>query len=614
MITEIWIEGQSLDVCEKTNIKHTMQVNDVAEVKDRQASLTDSFDVPKTPKNVRIFKGLGIHSNTSKIPYQKPNALLKVDGFDFLVDAWLNVKETDNDYKIYIYSGIIEFFKKFENATIGGSMKDLISEIDHNKNLVNVAASQTNDALKYTYLFADFNGRTHRKTNNTILNIDFIVPSVLVSYLFGKIHEFAGYTFTGSFIGTEDYENWWLSYPKAPEDNTSIVYFSGNDTFSYSFGGQPNQQSGVFNFSFNNGGVNGIKILESGEYNFNVTGSVSVDVPYPSGVSGTANVDFFYSVNGGSLIPFANSAIFSKPLFANDIVLFYYTVDGDWSGGGSFSVELSKLEDVSFTAELTDLKITDFLKDVYNILGLTPFVDNVKKIVTYKTNQERFKTAQIEDWTNNLISIDKESYSFGTYAKENYFRYKYNDQEESHSDGYFKIDNENFDATKTLFTSFTYSVENIPEDYYINPTKTESAKIFKLYEKEAQDGSTELKYKPLSKRYFYLRMRKITGSVVIGSDIQGANASLSVLKIGEFSKLTMDYFIGKYYATFGSLVNQPVIWNVSLNVPYPKLIKADLSKVYYFKQLQQYCIINKLSFDENSCTAELVKIKDFKVL
>lgn len=612
MITEIWIEGKSVDVYENTNIKHTLQVNDVAEIKDRQASLTDSFDVPKTANNVKIFQGLGIHSNVSKLPYQKPNALLKVDGYDFLFDAWLNVKETDNDFKIYIYSGIIEFFKKFENATIGGSLKTLISEIDHNKNLATVAATQTNDNLKYTYLFADFNGRTHRKTDSTVLNIDFIVPSVLVSYLFIKIHEYAGYTFTGSFIGTEDYENWWLSYPKAPEDSTSIVYFAGSDTFNYNFGGQQNQQSGLFNFTFNNGGANGVKILQSGFYNFDVNGSVGVDLPLPNtGISGTASVDFFYSINGGSLILMSNPSVFAVNLNANDVVRFYYTVSGDWNGGGGLTVGLSRLEDVSFTKELTDLKITDFLKDVYNILGLTPFIDNVNKTIKYKTNEERFKNAEVEDWTNNLISIEKESYSFGTYAKENYFRYKYNDQEETHSDGYFKINNENFDATKTLFTSFSYSVENLQTEYYINSGLTESVKVFKLYDKEAQDGTTEVRYKPLSKRYFYLRMRKINTNVVIGSDIQGVNQPLNILKIGEFSKLTMDYFIGKYYSDFTNVVAAPVIWNVKLHVPYAKLIKLDLSKAFYFKQLQQYCFINKINFDDKTCSAEIIKIKDF---
>ncbi len=99
------------------------------------------------------------------------------------------------------------------------------------------------------------------------------------------------------------------------------------------------------------------------------------------------------------------------------------------------------------------------MKDVYNTLGLTPIVNNEAKNIRYITNEERFKEAEVEDWSHYLISIDKESYKFGSYGQKNAFKYKYNDQEESHSDGYIEIKDLNLDEEKTLFTSFTYSVE-----------------------------------------------------------------------------------------------------------------------------------------------------------
>ncbi|WBV60229.1 hypothetical protein PFY12_14470 [Chryseobacterium camelliae] len=609
MITEIWIEGQSLDVYEKTNIKHTMQVNDVAEVKDRQASLTDSFDIPKTPKNVRIFEGLGIHSNTSLIPYQKPKAMLKVDGYDFLSNAWLNVKEADNEYKIYIYSGIIEFFKKFENKTIGGSLD--LSAINHSKNLATVAASQIDDTLKYTYLFADFNGRTHRIADANTVNIDFVVPSVSVSYLFDIIHQKAGYTYSGSFILSEDFVNWWMTYPKAPEDTTAIVYYS--DSINIPFTTYPVNLDESLTFSFNNGSSNGIKADATAFYNFDFSGSAGLDLPIPSGY-GSLNYQFYYKINNGVKVYISNTAVFDLQLLINDVIDFGYELNADWSGNVGANLTVKKLEDVVFSDALNDLKITDFLKDIYNELGLTPFINNVTKNIEYKTNKERFKEAEVEDWTNYLESIEKESYSFGSYAKQNYFRYKYNDQEESHSDGFISINNENLDDTKTIFSSFTYSPEKDSlTDFYLNSSNTEKVSVFKLYDKEAQDGSTEVKYKGLSKRYFFMRMRKINISVQIGSDIQNTNQTVTTIKIGEFSRLKMDYFLGNYYTDFINIISIPIIWNVKLNIPYPKLLKVDLSKAYYFRQLQQYCLINKLSFDEKSCNAELVKIKDFLV-
>ncbi|MGE8528506.1 hypothetical protein [Chryseobacterium rhizosphaerae] len=608
MIVELWYEGNALDLYENTDIKHTLQINDVAEVKDRQASYTNSFKIPKTPKNVLVFGGLGIHSSSSIVPYIKPNALLKIDGFDFLTQAWLQVKSTDEEYDVSIYSGIIDFFKKFENKTIGEELATELTEINHNKNLDTVIATQNDDSLKYAYLFADFNGRTHRKSNSNVVNIDFIVPSVLVSYLFDKIHSKAGYTYEGEFLDLDDYKNWWISYPKAPEDDESIIYYT--DTKNLSFSSPGNEDS--FGFTFNNSGINGIKILETGVYNFNTTGIAGLTEPIPSGL-GSLSYYFYYQINSGPLVQITDNWIDKIVLNENDVINFFYNVSSDWNGNVAMTITVRKLEDVSFTEEFQDLKITDLLKDVYNILGLTPIINNVTKNITYKNNEERFIKAEIEDWTKYLITIDKESYSFGSaYSQENFFRYKYNDQEEDQSDGSIKISNKHLDGEKTLFTSFTYSIErDLLSKFYVNPSFTEQVSIYKLYEKEPQDGSTELKYKPLSKRYFYLRMKKLAASVLIGSDIQNSEVTNSIIKFGEFRNLTMSYIIGSYYAAFKNIIDDTKIWDVSLLIPYPKLLQLDLTKVLYFKQLQQYCFINKISFDEKKTTAELVRIKDF---
>ena len=609
MIVELWLDGVSLDLYQDTDIKHTLQINDVAEVKDRQASYTNSFKLPKTPKNVRTLDGLGIHSSTSNIPYLKSDALLKIDGYDFLVKAWVQITSTDDEYSVSIYSGIIEFFKFFENKTIGEELAADLTEMNHNKNLSTVINTQNDDSLKYVYLFADFNGRTHRKSNSNVINIDFVVPSVPVSYLFDKIHVKAGYTYEGSFLALEDFTNLYISYPKAPEGDGSTVYFE--DVKSVNFSSPGSEDS--LGFTFNNGGINGIKILETGVYNIQTSGIAGLNEPIPSGM-GLLSFNFYYRLNGGPQITIPDNWNFQMPLNENDVLDFFFTVNTDWNGNVSMSIAMKKTEDVLFTEEFRDLKITDLLKDVYNFFGLTPEIDNVNKNIKYLINKERFKEAETENWSKYLVSIDNETYKFGSaYAQNNIFKYKYNDQEDTQSDGSMIIQNKNLDEDKTVFTSFTYSVEKeLLSDFYVNSSLTQKVSIYKLYEKEPQDGTTELKYKPLSKRYFYLRMRKVSASVVIGSDLQNLEFTNSIIKFGEFRNLAMTYIIGEYYSTFLNVINQSVIWNVTLNVPYPKLLKLDLTKVLYFDQLQQYCFINKITFDDSKTTAELVRIKDFR--
>lgn len=621
MITEIWLNGYSLDLYDNTEIKHTFQVNDVADVDSRQASYSNTFKIPRTPRNVSLLGGLGIHSNSSNIPYQKSEALIKIYGFDFLTNAWLNIKSTDEEYSIYIYSGIIEFFKKFENKTIGGSLT--LTEIDHTKTVSTVVASQSNDSLDYTYLFADYNGRTHRLSDSTVINIDFIIPSVRVSYLFEKIHEFAGYTFSGSFLNSEDYTNWWLSYPKANEDVSSTLYYTGFDNQGYSYNG-----STTFPLTQNNGGIPGIKVDTSGTYLVIVTNSAAIDDAPGTNDNEYLDLDIFFTINNGSAVTIADVSLSAPNSFSqttsyylslseNDIITFSASWLSNWTGNVGISVQVYKMQNVSFSEELKELKINDFLKDIYNFFGLTAVVDNVAKNVDYITNAERFKNAEVEDWSDYLVEKTNENYDFGSYAKQNFFRYKYNDDVETHSDFSFKIENENLDDEKTVFKSFTNSIENPlngnETSFYLNSTNSENVKVFKIYEKEPKEGTNQVVYKPLSKRFFYLRQNKKNIPVLIGSDLENVNVNSASVKIGEFKNMTMDYFLGKYYPDFVKVVDKPKVYDLKLNIPFAKMLKVDLIKVYYFKQFQQYFFMNKISFSDNEVTAEAVMINDFTV-
>jgi hypothetical protein len=90
-LTEIFYKGEDLDLYEDKGLKYTIQVNDIGEIKDRQASYTNSYEVPKTPKNIRLLGGLALPSDTSVTPYTQDKCQVKIEGFDFIVKGWLNV-------------------------------------------------------------------------------------------------------------------------------------------------------------------------------------------------------------------------------------------------------------------------------------------------------------------------------------------------------------------------------------------------------------------------------------------------------------------------------------------------------------------------------------------
>lgn len=481
MITDIWVNGKRLDMYSNTNIKHTIQVNDIAEVKDRQASFTNSFNIPKTPNNIQLFSGLGIHSDSSRIPYEKPSCQVKIEGFDLIVKGWLNITDTNDDYKIYIYSGIIDFFKTIENKTIG---KDLnFSEITPYKGITEITQSWSNENVKY--LLADYGGQTHYTSGTeTIINADFLVPSIRLKYVWDKIFAVFGYEYSGSIFEEEDFLNLWIPYP-------------------------------------------------------------------------TGRIKDFY-------------------------------------------------RDYLFAEGFSDLLISDLVKEVIIFFGLTIIPNEYTDVIEFKTIDERFKTAEIIDWTDKFIERTNESYVYG-YAQLNQFKFKYNDSEEQYNDGFLIVENKNISDSKIIFSSKFYTSEkikntfNIGTDVFLSPS-------FKLVDRqEGTDG--EITYKALEKRYMFIRAEEKTGTIKLGS------ATLPIVPlsftgtffIGIDADLTLQFFVNKYYNGLYNVLKNSRIHDITLNLSPIDLTQLNLGALYYFAQEQQTYILNKLTYDEQNQKGEFVK-------
>src|SRR5690606_38037597 len=188
-MVELIINGQYVDL-KSTGVKYVKQVNDLADVTTVNTSYSYSLKVSKTPNNTKIFKGLGIVGDTSRIPYTKNRTQLIDNGAMIVSNGVSTIKETDDDYKVVVQDGIIDFFRAIENKTIGTDLD--LSELSHTKNAANIVASFTNP--DYRYLISEYNGKTIK---DGTLNPDYQVPSINQMYIFEKIMAYAGYTYEG---------------------------------------------------------------------------------------------------------------------------------------------------------------------------------------------------------------------------------------------------------------------------------------------------------------------------------------------------------------------------------------------------------------------------------
>lgn len=623
MITHIWINGKKWDLYSDTDIKYTLQVNDVSELKDRQASFTNSFSCPKTPNNIQIADGLGATSDSSRFPYEKRLCQVKVDGFDLIARGWVNITETDDEYKIFIYSGIIEFFKTIENVNIG----DLdLSEIDHVKNLDTVLASFSNP--NYRYLITDYNGQTHYGPNDEIINIDYLVPSALVKYLWDKIHSTYQFTYSGSIFDSSDFKNLFISYPKFIAVNETEDPLEGEfnryiDLFT-SAGNEDRYYRTLF-FS----GLEDSKTFtaaEKGNY------QIVIDIENTFQNDLEATVRYLLSINQEDLplIDRTNSILLQEksaktdtfqiktviPLNAGDVISFYdyMKMNGYLKWNTSIKITIAKLipGTTSFTKAFSDFSISDFIKEVVNHFGLTIFPNESTKELKYLTISERMNFENTIDWSEKYLSRKNEEYVYSYYAQKNIFSFKYDDSEASFNNGSININNANIADKKVIFTSRTFSPEKDLTEFFTGTSGVQLVEVFKLYNKEVnrKEGETEIKYKGLENRFHFLREKTLATTVKIGSEALIQEETVYSIPIATFDGLDWRTLLNKNYNEFGRILNDSRLHNIELNLNTIDCLQLDLAALYYFKQEQQYYILNRLNFNSDRATGEFVRVKN----
>lgn len=622
---QLFFNGISLDMNPEKKMKYVIQANDIAEVKDRQATYTNNYGLPKTSHNVQTLGGLGIPSDTSPYPYQKPDCMSCIDGFPMMVKGWLNIRETSEEYKVYLYSGVIDFFKAIENKTLGADLN--LSEIDHIKNLANVVLSFNNP--NYRYLITDYNGLTHYGAGGDTINIDYLVPSVNVRYLWDKVHDTYGFTYTGAIFDSAKFNNLWITYPKpVPVDNTTLKKEANG---SQVIGNVNVDVSDINNFyrqltSTDLDGGKTFTALESGDYK--IVFEADITVGYDNG----RTLHYLASKNQEN-VPFSQRVVIpigafprvtqhvKTETFVNlsqgDVISFFdfemmSNGNVDWST--NFNIKIYKFEggSVSFSDELKAFKITDFVKEILNMFGLTPFTDEHSKNIDYMLMSERVVSAEVEDWSDKYIQRTNETYVYNNYTQRNVFTYQYNDKEGDYNNGAMLINNMNLAETKDVFKSKMYSPEKDPVQFYFGSFGSKSMQVFKLYDKEIKEsgGTQTINYKGLDKRFHFVKANNISTTVKIGSQTLGTSQTVNSVPFADFTGLTWQEIINLFYVDYGKILNDSRLHTIDLALHPADVLQLDLKKMYYFAQEQQYYLINKITYDGDDTTkGEFIRVK-----
>ncbi|WP_314242684.1 hypothetical protein [Empedobacter tilapiae] len=642
---ELYLNNQLCELNPSDPIQYNFQVNDIGDVESRQATFTSTISLPKTKTNIRIMEGLGLVGDVSRLPYDKINAHLFEDTIPVIYNGWAIIGETNENYNLNLYSGIVDLFKAIENKTIGVDLD--LTETKHNKDLYSVYNSFTNE--NYRYIIADYNGKSHIVSKNQIfVNIDYLVPSIRCKYLIDKIQSTFGFEFIGSVFSNESYLNWWMTYPKpSPEmsdDSIPIepVLVSTGSVLNLI---NPTYEDGVSEINMNNGftAVEG-QWLNDREYKVSKAGTFTLkykgkglakyyweepnDQTDPRRIDNRTpnltlcingnvtdkklyidNKDFElnFSVNIGNIISFVYEEIYeNRPswgLYELDITelnLFIYQI----SSGT-----------IDFKDVLIDFGVKDFFKEFLWQFGLTPIVKENNKVL-FLTTDERIN-AEIVNWSDKYNGRLSENYTYGNYAQRNWFKHKYNEENTSYNNGFLDVENHNLEDEKDIIQSKIYTIEEEKKTFKTSSSNSFETNIYKLWNREIVQEVNEkgveiidIKYKDLSNRYYFIRSKINTGEINLISEKLSDSIPLNNFSQEDYSGLEFKNIVLNSYQSYQGILNDSRIHQIKLkNLTPVDIQNLRFDVVYYFEQEQQYYILNKLPYqNQKENVGEFIRV------
>ena len=609
-MVEVIINGSSIDLISK-GVKYIKQANDLSDLSTVNTSFTYSLKADKTPKNTRLFKQLGMIGDTSNFPYLKNTAQLIEDGTVLIEKGIPNIKNTNEGYDLFIQDGIINFFKEIENKTLGIDLD--LSEVNHDKNFANVVGSWNNN-LPYRYLIADYNGKTEDETG---IDLSYQVPSLSMRYLWDKVLEYSGYTYSGDFSFLDSK---WLTYPKPPEiEETNLIehleirsksYYSINPTNEYKQWNTPTTLNGVTL-------INGWKILINTTGIYTITYSGNGGVLYNEERAEEEPIGLELYIDGVKRSYSSSTAVpkvSTIEILAGQLIELRVP-DIDLSANRlvyadiaflDLSITSSSRETVNFTEVLGDFKIKDFVKEVIIRGALTPYTDVISKHISFDSLKERLNVSDSEDLSKFYVKRTNESYTFSNYAQKNNFTLKYNNEEEKYYNGAIYVSNANIDAEKDLFQSNLYAPDKYTNSILLEPGRKDGLLVLKLWDKNIKEvgGVQEIEYKALNNKFY-----------LVTSEMHNRNISISGQDVSKYYKASskgtsMQEVINDKWNQTHRIFEDTRIHEIELNLSAYNFMTIDVRKMKYIDQEGQFYILNRLIWETGrTAIGEFLRVK-----
>lgn len=490
--TELYFNDQLADFDNENenSVAATYASNRLGEIKSRQGDYSNTYNLPLSNPNKRIFENAEEVNSNNSGPYRRATHRVVVEGIE-VFRGWAKIEDSKDGYQISAFSGNTDFFEEIAEK----KLRDLdLSDLDHERNDVNVAGSWGNTE-GYVYSFADYGKYKDLAPNadgkGEIMPED-LYPSMFMHTLIKRIAHDAGYTLQGRVLTNPKFLKQLVPFSNFPLTPDQTYYFSGQKTEPQILTTTPQPII--------------LEEIDDASDSYDTFGF------YTSPIKQRAEIKLVFEVltNGQVLIPKGymrikllsngqNTTLYRKSFtYENKVQNFNVAIEANLKGGDQIWLEVFKDNTIfAFTAlvkvinfeiesvgslgydtnismanTLPDMSQSKFFLDFLNQYGQITTCDTERKILhlTYFDDIEKNEPV---DWSNKIDDSERPqvSYRFENYAQANTLTFKVDELPDNGdtrgliTDGkakIFTIDDETLEREYPAFESEFYLPNNVP--------------------------------------------------------------------------------------------------------------------------------------------------------
>ena len=457
---KLYLEDDLCDMDDDEIVPVNKQVNDIAEMQDRQSDFTATFKVRKTRAMRALFELSGEVGASTAFPFEEKSCKLIQDNIEMITGGFLILDKVDDQYYyVSILSGNSNFFKSIESLKI----TDLVlASTNHTWNAATQAASHA-APLNYIYPLCEASDDAKMAeltdTGNAVsMYGGWIWPFIKVKAIWDEIFSNAGYICTGDILTNPVFLKLFIPIANLKTTNTKDYLYSlwwgGSRTFNV------NQMlpGGTV--------INGDALFATGHYTVRFTAKYRIivnvivwpDIPtialYCNGINvGTFTLVAYYAGLYVFEINYDATVLDDLTIWTiNNWPTRVYTY---------YSISIIEITDakigysspVTPAVNLPDISQTDFIKIICNMFGLIAEVNPRDRKIFFWNYLLLYDNIPIaRDWSNYLSERDDETeFKFGEYAQNNYMRYEDSDDViKDNGRGIMQIDDETLPKNKDV--------------------------------------------------------------------------------------------------------------------------------------------------------------------